>query len=199
MERFDNTDQFLHDSWHLLIKAAAKRKGNYQKPGIATIAPDGFAQQRVVVLRDVDMSQRLLTLFTDARSEKVRDLQQNPHLSWLFWDERKKVQIRMSGQAILEQGTDRCRSYWGRLPVQGRASYAMLTAPGSRQQDDSVPLPSYWDAEMDLAKTAYAFDHFMVITCQIAKVDLLHLHHAGHQRAKYEYQHEQWEGHWVTP
>lgn len=199
MERFDNPDKFLHDAWHLLIKAAIKRKGNYQKPCIATTDPNGFAQQRIVVLREVDQEKRLLTLFTDARSEKVNELQSNPLLSWLFWDERKKVQIRMIGEAVLEQGTDRCRIYWARLPVQGRASYAMLTAPGTPKEQDTVPLPDFWKSDIDLEKTEYAFDHFMVITCRIFKVDLLHLHHEGHQRAQFEYQDDHWQGRWVTP
>ncbi|MEQ8707206.1 MAG: pyridoxamine 5'-phosphate oxidase family protein [Phaeodactylibacter sp.] len=199
MERFDQPDKFLHDAWHLLIKAAAKRKGDYQKPIIATIDADGFAQQRVVVLRDVDLQQRMLTLFTDARSEKVKALQDTPLLSWLFWDERKKVQIRMIGRVVLEQGSDRCQKLWDRLPVQGRTSYATVSAPGTPQEKDTVPLPDYWHADMDLEQTASAFEHFMVVTCQVFKVDLLHLHHEGHQRAQFEYQDGSWQGHWVTP
>lgn len=199
MERFDNTEDFLHDSWHLLIKSAARRKGDYQKPSVSTLGNNGFPQQRIVVLRDVDLSDRLLTFFTDARSEKVKELEETPRLSWLFWDKRKKVQIRMAGNAFTEQGTDRCRGYWDNLPVQGRASYALLTAPGTAQEDDSVPLPEYWNKDIDLEKTAYAFKNFMVVTCQVETADLLHLHHEGHQRALYQYQDNQWNGHWAAP
>lgn len=199
MERFDTPDKFLHDAWHLLIKAAIKRHGSYQKPSIATVDADGFARQRVVVLREVDMQQRRLTLFTDSRSEKVTELRDRPNLSWLFWDERKKVQIRMIGSAVLEEGSERCRQYWDRLPVQGRSSYAMLPAPGTPQQNDEVPLPEQWHDEMNLEDTEYAFEHFMVITCQVFKADLLHLHHEGHQRAKFEFRDGHWDGQWVTP
>lgn len=199
MERFDNPDKFLHDAWYLLIKAAIKRKGNYQKPSVATVDTDGFARQRVIVLREVDLQQRQLTFFSDARSEKVKELANHPHLSCLFWDERKKVQIRMSGQAILEQGSARCCHYWERLPVQGRTSYAGRTAPGTTQETDNVPLPDHWHDEMDLEETAYAFEHFMVITCQVYRADLLHLHHEGHQRAQFNYKDGTWAGSWVAP
>jgi pyridoxine/pyridoxamine 5'-phosphate oxidase len=199
MERFDSPHKFIHDAWHLLIKAAAKRKGNYQKPSIATVDADGFARQRIVVLREVNMEKRQLTFFTDSRSAKVKEIQQHPHLSWLFWDERKKVQIRMSSKAILEQGSERCRQYWDRLPVQGRSSYAALSAPGSVRHDDGSPLPEYWHDEMSLSDTEYAFEHFMVITCQVLSADLLHLHHEGHQRAMFEYHDDQWKGHWANP
>jgi pyridoxine/pyridoxamine 5'-phosphate oxidase len=199
MERFDNPDKFLHDAWHLLIKAAIKRKGDYQKPSVATVDSDGFARQRVIVLREVDFQQRQLTFFTDARSRKVEELSNHPHLSCLFWDERKKVQIRMNAQVILEQGSARCRQYWDRLPVQGRSSYAALSAPGTPQQTDNVSLSNHWHDEMDLQETAYAFEHFMVITCQVYSADLLHLHHEGHQRAQFAYQDGAWAGSWVAP
>ncbi|WP_282775274.1 pyridoxamine 5'-phosphate oxidase family protein [Phaeodactylibacter xiamenensis] len=199
MERFDNPDKFLHDAWHLLIKAAIKRKGDYQKPSVATIDTDGFARQRVIVLREVDLQNRQLTFFTDARSPKVGDLRNHPYLSCLFWDERKKVQIRMNGKAILEQGSESCRQYWDRLPVQGRSSYASLNAPGTPQVTDKVTLPDHWHDEMDLQETAYAFEHFMVIRSQVYRADLLHLHHEGHQRAKFSYQDGAWAGSWVAP
>jgi hypothetical protein len=199
MERFDNPDKFLHDAWHLLIKAAVKRKGDYQKPSVATVDADGFARQRVMVLREADLQRRMLTFFTDARSTKVEELRKHSYLSCLFWDERKKVQIRMNGKAALEQGSERCRQYWDRLPVQGRSSYAALSAPGTPQKTDKVPLPDHWHDGMDLQETAYAFEHFMVITCQVYNAGLLHLHHEGHQRAQFKYQDGAWAGKWVAP
>lgn len=199
MNRFDNLNKFQHDAWHLLIKAAIQRKGSYQTPTVATIGPGGNARQRVVVLREADKPNRRLTLFTDARSDKVAELKERPTLSWLFWDERKKVQIRMESQAILERGTDRCRAYWDKLPVQGRKSYAALQAPGTPQESDTETLPPFWNADMPLEDTAYAFDNFMVITGAVSFIDCLHLHADGHQRANYTWVGGEWKGQWVTP
>ncbi len=199
MNRFDNLDKFQHDAWHLLIKAALKRKGSYQTPTVATIGQDGHARQRVVVLREVDKPNRRLTLFTDARSDKVAELRAKPALSWLFWDPRKKVQVRMESKAVMEQGTGRCRAYWDKLPVQGRKSYAALQAPGTPQSSDAEPLPPSWHSDMPLEDTAYAFDNFMVITGAVSFIDCLHLHADGHQRATFTWEEEEWKGQWVTP
>jgi pyridoxine/pyridoxamine 5'-phosphate oxidase len=198
MKRFEGLDTFLHDAWHLLVKASIQRKGAYQTPVIGTMG-DGRADLRIVVLRKVDLEAKQLICFTDARAEKVKQLRESSRLSWLFWDPGKKVQMRMYGQAVLHQGDELCRQYWGRLPVQGRQSYASEIAPGSQAEADVNGLPEYWSSDMELSQTEYAFKNFMLITCNIDQMELLHLHHEGHQRARFEQTNGAWTGHWVVP
>lgn len=198
MNRFDTLEAYLHSTWHLLIKAALQRKGNYQLPVIGTQGAAGV-QQRVVVLRSVDQQQRRLTFFTDARSAKVAALQASPHLSWLFWDIRKKVQIRITGPCILHRKDDLCRTCWDRLPVQARQSYATSQAPGSAAQSDAQGLPDNWHKDMDLSETEFAFEHFMVVNAQADDIECLHLHPDGHQRAQFKWANDKWEGQWLVP
>ncbi|NBC09506.1 MAG: hypothetical protein GVY26_20130 [Bacteroidetes bacterium] len=198
MNRFEELDEMLHDCWHLLAKAAIKRKGDYQTPVIGTLG-EGQAELRTVVLREVDMPGRKLIFFTDARSAKTQELEQSPRLSWLFWDARKKVQMRMYGEAECHRTDQVCRQYWEKLPVQGRKSYASTLAPGSPVDTDMTGLPNHWSDNMQLEDTEYAFDHFMVVVCQVGQVELLHLHQEGHQRAAYHWENGGWDGQWVIP
>ena len=198
MNRFDDLDEMWHDCWHLLAKAAIKRKGDYQTPVIGTLGSEQ-AELRIVVLREVDIPAHQLMFFTDARSAKTQQLDKSSRLSWLFWDARKKVQMRMYGKALCHQGDELCRKYWGRLPVQGRKSYATSLAPGSRVESDSDGLPAFWSKDMKLEDTEYAFENFMVVVCAIDQAELLHLHHEGHQRAAFRLEDGEWDGHWITP
>lgn len=198
MKRFNDLDEMLHDCWHLLAKAAIKRKGAYQTPVIGTLG-DGQAELRTVVLREAALSEHQLIFFTDARSAKIRQLAQSPRLSWLFWDARKKVQMRMYGEAECHRADQLCRKYWDRLPVQGRKSYAATLPPGSPVDSDTTGLPNHWSDNMELEDTEYAFDHFTVVVCKVGQVELLHLHQEGHQRAAYHWKNGGWDGHWAIP
>lgn len=198
MNRFDDFDEMLHDSWHLLFKAAKKRKGDYQTAVIGTLGQKQ-AELRTVVLREVDLPADQLLFFTDARAAKVGQLHREPRLSWLFWDAGKKVQMRMQGEAVCHQGDELCRERWDRLPVQGRKSYASTQPPGSPVDKGEDGLPEFWSADMDLEATDYAFEHFMVVVCKVDQVELLHLHRDGHQRAAFNKANGAWQGQWITP
>lgn len=198
MEKFSSPQKMVHAAWHLLFKAAATRKGPYQTPVAATLGAH-TAEQRVVVLREVSIAQRRLTFFTDARSAKVEALQEQGALSWLFWDSRKKMQMRMSGAVALNLQNEHARAYWEKLPVQGRSSYAGLQPPGTPLLHQGSTLPEYWTAGMSLEMTEPAFANFMVVQCQIEKGDLLHLHPEGHQRAVFSYEGEELRAIWAAP
>ncbi len=198
MERFDSPASFLHDSWHLLLKAAKKRKGDYQTPVIGTVESQQ-AQMRVVILREVGLQERQLAFFTDARSDKVAQLKEQARLSWLFWDAGKKVQMRMKGSVELHRKDELCRTYWDRLPVAGRKNYATAAPPGSLARQSTDGLPEAWQDDMPLEETEYAFEHFMVVVSTIDQADLLHLHRDGHQRALFQWEAGEWRGHWAVP
>ena len=199
MERFNNPDKFLSISWDLLTNAAVERKGSYQRPTIATVDNQGIARQRVVVLRHVDQNQRLLTFYTDARSVKVKELEEQPYLSWIFWDENTNVQIRMTGKALLQSGSNQCKTLWEQLPLIAKANYASTQIPGMPQPTDSASLPEGWNTTGNKAIINKAFENFMVVTAQVENIDLLHIHREGHQRAVFNYSDLNWTGQWVTP
>ncbi len=198
MKRFKNLEEFIHDSWHLLVKAAIKRSGDYQTPVIGTLG-DGQAAMRIVVLREVRLQQRQLVFYTDRRSEKMQELEQNARLNWLFWDARKKVQLRMSGECTWHIADGDSRKYWERLPVQGRKSYAAEQPPGTKVETPTEGLPEDWSEDMPLEQTEYAFDNFTVVVCTVDQVQLLHLHGEGHQRAAFEWDGSGWKGSWLIP
>ena len=85
-----------------LEQGARRGKHPFHTGVLATTRPDG-CELRTVVLRSVDSETRSLVVHTDARSDKVRQIRADPRVSWLFYDPRRKVQLRLRGEATLSE------------------------------------------------------------------------------------------------
>ena len=129
MERFHTLDEYLDGCWQLLRLATQERKASFRTPVLATV--DGGAPRlRTVVLRRVAVAERLLLFYTDRRSAKVSELRENPQAGCLFYDEGRKLQVRVQGRCRLHAGDELSQQCWRQLPVAGRRSYATVEPPG---------------------------------------------------------------------
>ncbi|HTY56668.1 MAG TPA: pyridoxamine 5'-phosphate oxidase [Candidatus Binataceae bacterium] len=86
---------------------------------LATASHDGHVSVRFVLLKQVD--DRGFVFYTDRRSAKGRNLQDNPRASLaLYWDATGK-QVRVEG-AIEEVSAAEADAYWASRPRQSRLS-----------------------------------------------------------------------------
>jgi len=60
--------------WRELARASQDRHHAWRTPVLATVGGGGFANARVVLLREVDVAHQTLRVYTDARSPKVREI-----------------------------------------------------------------------------------------------------------------------------
>jgi len=195
MNRFDSLDRFWVQAWDLLVRAAHGRSDPMRTPMMASY--DGRqCQLRTIVLREVNKTERKLLFFTDGRSPKVHQLKKYPSTAITFWDPRRKVQLRLQGQAILKSGGEEARAYWDGLSLRGRSSYAATKPPGTLSESDTDGLPAFWSDEMDKKEADFAFHNFMLIQVEAEEIDALHLHPEGHQRAVFRWTAEGWEKNW---
>ena len=62
---------------------------------------------RTVVIREINISERRLTFYTDSRSSKILQLKNNPAFQMLFYQQEKNYQLILAGKAkiikVLEQ------------------------------------------------------------------------------------------------
>jgi len=198
MERFTDLNHYLKGAWNFLFRATVERNNPFRNASIASIE-DGVPQNRIVVLREVNPQQRTLIYWTDKRSDKVAQLRSNPSLSALFWNEKRKLQIRASGTTTLLQNNDLTREAWDKIGIRGRKSYATSQAPGTTIEQDSDGLPAQWGDDLDLQDTEYAYDNFMIILQEVTSMECLHLHQEGHQRARFDWNGEAWQSSWLVP
>lgn len=200
-ERFDTAGEMLHYCWHLLFRATQERSHPMRTPVIGTCDPDTREPHlRTVILRQVFIQQRQIEFYTDARSAKVGQLRAHPHLSWLFWDDKKSIQVRARGVPMLHHRNEKAQAHWEQIGLEGRKNYAGAAPPGTPAEEATRGLPDFWRDDMPLEKSEYAFDNFLLIETEVLEMDCLLLHPAGHQRIQYVWDPGQkdWKGGWVV-
>ncbi|MEM6262083.1 MAG: pyridoxamine 5'-phosphate oxidase family protein [Bacteroidota bacterium] len=184
--------------WGLLGRATADRKHPFRTPGLATLGTEG-PRVRTVVLREVDRRNYSMYVHTDTRSDKVKEIQANPHISWLFWDPREKLQVRLSGKAQCLTDHRLSHSIWEKASLNYRKSYSPQLPPGTETESLQTGVETYAREGATWEESESWQDNFTVIVCEVEQVEWLLLHPAGHRRAKFNKTEEAWEGRWLVP
>jgi hypothetical protein len=87
-------------AWTLLVDGSRNPKDAFYTGTLGTLGSLG-PNLRTVVLRQADPQQRTTVCYSDVRAGKVAELLENPAISWLFWDDGRKVQLRLTGRATV--------------------------------------------------------------------------------------------------
>lgn len=198
MERIKSLDNFLKTSWNHLFRAAYTRKGDFQKGIIATVNGGQQASVRIVILREASAQNRQLLFFTDIRSPKVQEMKLHPDVSWLFWDDSRKLQIRMRGKVAFHTQDEHSRKLWDKLPTAARKSYATVSPPSSTIEEDTENLPQGWN-NFSEEQAEQFYPNFLLVVTTIEQIQCLHLHPQGHQHARFDWEEDQWKGSWLVP
>lgn len=199
MEAFLSLEHMLRHAWNMIFQGTVKRNSPLREVVLSTIDEHGVPQNRMVILRKVEVADRRLTFFTDYRSGKINDIQSSQHISLLFWDSKKRVQIRCVGQLRMYKGDSLSKMYWDRIPKQGRGLYATIAPPGTPMPEDGVYMPPNWE-ERSLPETdVIAYPNFCVLICEVSKLDVLHLGREQHQRGGFHWNGNSWSMEWLIP
>jgi len=170
------------------LETATRTPGDaWRTPVVATAGDAGGG--RVVVLRQVDGEARSLTFHTDLRAPKVSALRASPWLTWIFYEPRTQVQLRVRAAGTIHAGDAIAAEAWDRVPAGSRKNYTTAEAPGTER-----PHPM---AGEYLEKTGV--ERFAVVRTVAESVDWLWLAEGGHRRARWEWNGAIWVGRWVTP
>lgn len=134
-----------------------------------------------------------LTLYTDSRTSKVQELQENGKAAMLFWHDHHKVQVTLKAEVGIHHKDDIAENYW-KSDVHGAAqkAYTPVVSPG-----ECIDNPSdahNWPDE-------FSSDYFCVLKCVPFELEILQLAGKEHLRLKFsrENRDEEWEGGWIAP
>lgn len=200
MERFNGLDDVLSTAWNLLFRATVQRRDPYRTPVLSTINQENIPDARTIVLRETKVQKRQLIFYTDTRSPKVEELKANPNICLVFWNPSRNVQVRASGRMLLEQGNAFSKEYWDKIAPKNRRDYSTINAPSNRSEKSEGFLPDFWEAaDLTPQNTEAAFENFTVLVAQIDKLDCLHIHREGHQRAQFTWNGKAWDKTWLVP
>jgi len=160
------------DVWAELERAIADHGHPWRTPVLATIAND-LADARTVVLREVDVRQRQLLIYTDERAGKVAQLLKHPNGTLVMWSPQLGWQLRCRVHLAVEMSGLAASSRWARIKLTPAArDYLSPLAPGT-------PLL----AEAPARDAAPEHEYFSVINAQVTSVDWLDMSAEGYRRA----------------
>lgn len=186
---FQDTDT-LKEIWqavrHELHRGALDTNHPFHWVNLGTVSGE-FPSLRTVVLRKVNENLHFF-IYTDHRSEKCSDLENNPNASLHFYHPKKQIQIRVKAQAKFHFEGELAKEIWKTIPSHRRSEYTGNQAPGT-----SILHPEEgW-------KEGNSSDHFFcVLEFSPVEIEALQLRREGHLRVRYLKKTE-WEGAWLVP
>jgi pyridoxine/pyridoxamine 5'-phosphate oxidase len=196
----DDLDGALRQCWRALTEAAKKRVSPLHTPVVATVDSENRPEQRVMVLRQVSASTRLLRFHTDIRTAKVRELTHNPSVAILGYDPLAKLQIRMIGTASIESDSVLADTAWAQTSLYGKRCYLADPAPGTQAEHPLSGLPPELEGvKPDEAQVVPARANFGILRAEIQMVEWLFLAHDGHRRARHWWNGQHWTHQWLVP
>ena len=135
---------------------------------------DQLPKSRTVVLRKVNTHNNALLIHTDNRSGKIREIEDNKHVSLLFYSKDDKVQIRIEGDASIHSEGKLFEKQWKESRPLSKRCYLVEPGPGA-----SIEEP--------------------IIEINVKFIEWLNLHSDGHIRAKFEIREDGYKAQWMIP
>ncbi len=176
-------DQIFDDCKKQLIAALKNKKHAFRFFTLATQKLDGNTNLRTVVLRDFDPEQMSFTIFTDARSKKVMELNKNEHIQFLFYDPTLMIQLLVNAKV---KKISYETSIYKALPDSNKIDYSSIQIPGSNIKNPDEIVHDFSNG------------HFTKIKFQSLSLEYLRLKRPNHIRAIFN-SYDSWRGQFLAP
>jgi len=193
--------EILRSSWNELGRGVVDRRHGFHVPVLATVGLDGAPQARAVVLRRVIAEAGEICCHTDIRSGKVAQIRANPRMAWHFYDEGRKLQLRIAAIAEVVPDGPRADEAWACSAVTSRRCYLAPRAPGEASDAPSPNLPeAVRDRRPTEEETRPGRANFALVVTRADSIDWLSLASEGHRRARFALDAAgAWRGSWTEP
>ncbi len=151
---------------------------------LATVTPEGRPANRTLVFRSFLPETEALMLVTDARSQKIRQLQQNPQAALCWYFTQSRQQFRLKGEVALITAdhadphllTARQRA-WSALSDSVRRQFLWPTPQKPRADDAAFSVAS--------PATETPPENFVLLILHPSTVDVLDISQTPHGRTIY--------------
>ena len=185
----DDLDKIESLIWDNLYQGKNNKKSDFHTPTLVTKRNE--INPRTLILRDVNKNDLLITFFTDQRTNKKKDIDNNNTSSIHVYDKKKKIQVCFYGKANISQNNIISQQYWKKISNLSKLNYASKKNPGSK-----ILSPSNVDFFKNEDK---AYGNFAVINVKVYKILWLFLSKQGNRKAQFEYSKNKLKSLWLTP
>lgn len=173
------------ECWRLLEEGVSSYKNPFHF-GVFTTVEDQFPSARTVIIRGVEIENKIIRFNTDLRSPKFQQLKKNPNISWLFYDEKLRMQMRCKAVATLHTDDVIAEQGWQEARLNCKITYTASQAPGSLLEApflldlNQLNIP---DPVLEFAR-----NNFSIVQTKILSLDWAFLHYKGNRRAFFDYE-----------
>ncbi len=180
---YNDLDLTLKEIEYLLSRGVKDRKSCFHYTMLSTIN-DKFPESRTVILRNFNKDRFELNIHSDLRSGKINQIENNNNVSCLFYDDKKKIQIRINGLAIIEKSY---QPSWEKLSNWSKRCYLSEKKPGTEVAKPSSGFPERFVNESPNDKDSIeGLKNFALIKVMISSIEWLYLASQGHRRAVFK-------------
>ena len=190
-------NKILEQVWKAIKDGVKDGSSSFHISTISTINLQGYPSSCSVVIRNLNQAKRIISFNTDTRSYKWKELETNSQLELHFYDSKLKIQIRISGTAILHYNDLEWENAWNKSEEMSKICYSSRFSPSSKIDDpmetDNL-IKNIKREQIEKGKK-----NFGKINVKINKIDWLYLHHTGHRRALFKFHKNNIGMSWIAP
>ncbi|MBA4123776.1 MAG: pyridoxamine 5'-phosphate oxidase family protein [Acidobacteria bacterium] len=192
--------EILKKIWKNLDLGTLEREHPFHTPVFSTVANGCVPNLRIVVLRRFWRKPPCLAFHTHTGSPKIKELQNNPNVYWLFYHPTEKLQVRIKGKARVHTADDLAEEQWLATEFFSRRCY-IGEAPTEPSKKPTSGLP---EDLLDRAPTREESEagraNFAVVTSTVEQIDCLEMNVRGHRRSLFVWNETgELETRWLTP
>ena len=196
---YNDLEKTYLKAWELLKKGLANRNAPFHIPVFISGSKNDF-DGRIVVLRGVNQQENKIWFHSDIRSNKIKNLKENPLASMLFYDKSEKIQLRIQGSTIINYKNDITKNSWKKTAHMSRQCYLGNKAPGLSVQEPTSGLSKDIDnSKYTLEESEIGYKNFCVIETYIKSIEWLYLAAKGHRRAYFNLDKKEVKKKWLIP
>ena len=182
---YNNIDLILDEIWSLLQRGVVDRNEDFRLP-VVIVSSNDRAEGRVVVLRGAFKDKNILRFHTDFRSSKIKNLKENKKIYFVFYNKKRKIQVRAEGIATVHKDNELTKEAWTKTQMMSRKCYLSPQAPGDFINDSASDLSKDMGNEIPTyEQSEVGYKNFCVIESKIKSFEWLYLASQGHRRAKF--------------
>jgi len=176
-----NPEKILDNEWNELLKGTKTGQHPFHTFSLSTIS-NNIPNARTIVLRQVSKKNREISFHTDNRSSKYNEILSNKNVCSLFYDKKRKIQIRISGTAYIDHNTSLSLKSWKKMTNESKICYMGPYSPSTMLKEFKPNLPTILPHQITQKDENLGYKNFCLVNITIARIDWLSLDHKGHKR-----------------
>lgn len=178
---YNDLDLTFNEIIGLLKRGVKDRKSCFHYTTLCTVDEKYNPRSRTVIARNFDEEKFLINIHSDSRANKIKEIEMNSNVSLNFYDDKKKIQIRIKGSAKIKKA---CKRSWDNLSNWSKRCYLTEKKPGTYEDKPSSGfLEKYSQDSPSDEESKEGINNFCVILIEVKNIEWLYLASQGHRRA----------------